>query len=475
MVAAARGEHGAAPPAVVVAAPASGNGKTTIATGLMAALGRRGHTVAPFKVGPDFIDPHFHALATGRPGRNLDANLQRAELLAPLYAHGARGADLAVIEGVMGLFDGRIGHLAPDGVSGYGSTAHVAAALGAPVLLVVDVRGYSQSLGAVVRGFISHAPGIRIAGIILNQVGSPRHVDIATAACEDVGVPVVGAVPREARMVLPERHLGLVTPDALTGDPGAQIEALADVIAGCVDLEAITDMATTDVECPPWRPPRTVSDGEDTPVIAVASGPAFGFCYPEWDECLRAAGARIVYVDPRTDCLPADTAGLFLPGGYPEEHAADLAANTTIRAQLRAAVDAGMPVYAECGGLVYLGSSLDGQPMVGAIAAEFHFGGHLHLGYREAVALTSTPMLATGRRVVGHEFHRTTMNGAAKMRGAAGAPAFAWRGGAAGAPSVTDGIATGRLHASYLHLHPAGVPEVATGLVAAARNFRLEQ
>lgn len=466
----------AAPPgAVVIAAPASGNGKTTIATGLMAALSATGRVVAPFKVGPDFIDPSFHALATGRPGRNLDANLQGADRIAPLYAHGSRGADIAVVEGVMGLFDGRIGHRAPDGVSGFGSTAHVASTLGAPVLLVVDVRGYSESLGALVRGFVGHATGTRIAGVILNQVGSPRHVEILSAACEAVGVPVVGAVPREVGIAVPSRHLGLLTPDAPHHDARATVGAIGSIIASHVDIDAIAAAATTNVECEPWQPPSgsgaSVAD-EEKPRLAVANGPAFGFRYTEWDECLRAAGAELVFFDPRTDAFPQHVHGLLLPGGYPEEHSAELAANTATREAIRNAVGAGMPVYAECGGLLYLGGALDDQPMVGAIAADFAFGGRLHLGYRDAVTLTASAILPAGRRVVGHEFHRTAMVERAE---GAGEPAFAWRGGNDGTTPVFDGVVAKRVHASYLHLHPAGVLEVATGLVDAARNFRLEQ
>src|SRR3954465_1435802 len=196
-------------PAVIVAAPASGSGKTTIATGLIGALRAAGHRVAPFKVGPDFIDPGYHALAAGRPGRNLDPVLGPEELIGPLYRHGTHDADIAVIEGVMGLFDGRIDeHIV---TPARGSTAHVAEIIGAPVLLVVDARGQSHSIAAVLQGFSTFHPGVHIGGVILNRVGSNRHEEVLRQACEAVGVPVLGAIPRHDELAVPSRHLGLVT------------------------------------------------------------------------------------------------------------------------------------------------------------------------------------------------------------------------------------------------------------------------
>lgn len=470
------------PGAVVIAAPASGNGKTTVATGLMAALAAGGRTVAPFKVGPDFIDPTFHGLATGRPGRSLDANLQGAARIAPLYAHGSAGADVSVIEGVMGLFDGRITHLAPDGVSGFGSTAHVAGEIGAPVLLVVDARGHSQSVAALVRGYATFAPGTHIAGVILNQIGSDRHTAILSDACESVGVPVFGAVPRDLELSVPSRHLGLMTPDALA-EAQRSIAAMGHAMASHVDIDAVQRLAATYVEGWTWRADTDVEDAtfvvsgdvegdSERPVIAIARGPAFGFLYAEWVEMLLARGASIAWFDPRCDPLPESANALFLPGGYPEEHAAELEANIGTREQIRGAIDRGLPVYAECGGYAYLGRSLDGHAMVGVVAERFEFSRRLTLGYRDAVAITSSPMFEAGERVVGHEFHRTSAVIGEDNEAPGHAAAWGWRDTTAGTP-VREGHVTQSIHGSYLHVHPAGVPSLVSRLVQAGQNFRL--
>lgn len=464
----------AIPGAVVIAAPASGNGKTTIATGLMAALGASGRTVAPFKVGPDFIDPSFHALATGRPGRNLDANLQGAQRIAPLYARGSAGTDVSIIEGVMGLFDGRIGHFAPDQVSGFGSTAHVAAELGAPVVLVVDARGHSQSVGALVRGYATFAPGTHIAGVILNYVGSDRHTSILTDACESVGVPVLGAVPRELDIAVPSRHLGLMTPDALA-ESERSIAAMGKAIAGHVDIEAVETLATTHVDGVLWEGSTEVENCREeggAPIVAIASGPAFGFRYAEWAEMLAAHGAELAWFDPRVDAFPVFADAVFLPGGYPEEHAEELEANAETRAGLRAAIERGLPVYAECGGYAYLGQSLDGHAMVGAVPERFEFTRRLTLGYRDAVAMNSSAFFDAGERVVGHEFHRTSAVMGDDESPSGDSRAWGWRDGQA-ANAVREGRVTSSVHGSYLHLHPAGAPKLVSRLVQAGRNFRL--
>ncbi len=230
-------------PAVVIAAPASGCGKTTVATGLIGALRRAGHMVAPFKVGPDFIDPGYHALAAGRPGRNLDPVLVGEQLIGPLYRHGSAGADIAVVEGVMGLFDGRIEETAVG--TARGSTAHVAALLGAPVILVVDARGQSHSIAALLHGFSTFDQSVRIAGVILNRVGSPRHEEVLRQACEHAGVPVFGAIPRSDELSVPSRHLGLVTAVEHGRQAHAAVEAMTALVGRHVDLAAIAATAAT--------------------------------------------------------------------------------------------------------------------------------------------------------------------------------------------------------------------------------------
>ncbi|OLR93986.1 cobyrinate a,c-diamide synthase [Actinokineospora bangkokensis] len=446
---------------LVVAAPGSGSGKTTIATGLVAALRRRGHVVAPFKVGPDYIDPGYHTLAAGRPGRNLDPVLVGEHRVAPLFRHGARGADLAVVEGVMGLFDGRIGHQVDAG--GFGSTAHVAGLLDAPVLLVVDCRGQSTSVAALLHGFRSYRPGVRIAGVVLNQVGSDRHEQVLREACADVGLPVLGAVRRAVEVDVPSRHLGLV-PAAEHGDPAVRaVAAMADLVEGSVDLAAVVDLArgAPGLPGPVWDPAAEVTPVAGRPVVAVAGGPAFTFGYAEHVELLRAAGADVAVVDPLHDPeLPPGTSALVLPGGFPEAHAEALSANEPLRAAVADLAAAGAPVHAECGGLLYLVSKLDGQPMCGVLPAEAEMTPRLTLGYRDAVATTATPLHAEGTRVAGHEFHRTrTLPGA-------GAPTWAWQ--AADGTAHREGFAWRGVHASYLHTHPAGTPGAISRFVAAA-------
>ena len=465
--------------AVVIAAPASGSGKTTVATGLVAALRRRGTAVAPFKVGPDYIDPGYHALAAGRPGRNLDPVLVGEHRIAPLARHGAAGAEIAVVEGVMGLFDGRI----PDGA---GSTAQVAALLGAPVVLVVDCRGQSRSLAALLHGFRSFDPACRIAGVVLNRVGSERHADVLRAAADEVGLPVLGALPRRDALAVPSRHLGLVTAVEHGAAATAAVDAMAELVAAHVDLDAVVALAEPLPPGPAWDPAAEVAGTPDAPcpdaelaaashassasgpgvcrertrrvprpVVAVAGGAAFTFGYAEHVELLAAAGAEVAVVDPLRDAaLPAGTAALVLPGGFPEEHAAALGANAPLREAVRALAASGAPVHAECAGLLYLCTELDGAPMCGVLPARAAMGARLVLGYRDAVALTASPLFAAGERVTGHEFHRCTVTPRAGA-----APAWGRRGG------EPEGWVEGGVHASFLHTHPAGRPGAITRLV----------
>jgi cobyrinic acid a,c-diamide synthase len=448
---------------VVVAAPASGSGKTTVATGLMGALRRAGHTVAPFKVGPDFIDPGYHALATGWPGRNLDSVLVGDELIGPLYRHGSAGADIAIVEGVMGLFDGRID---PHGGGiARGSTAHVAGILGAPVVLVVDARGQSHSVAALLHGFTTFDSTVRIVGVILNRVGSPRHADVLRQACEHAGVPVLGVIPRADELAVPSRHLGLVTAVEHGRLAHRAIDAMTELVASHVDLGAVVRAASSRVDALPWNPnvAQPVAEGV---TVAVAAGKAFSFGYPEHAELLRAAGADVVAFDPLTDPLPERAAGVVLPGGFPEEFGPELSANHVVRQQLNALALAGAPIHAECAGLTYLVDELDGQPMCGVLAGSARFTDRLTLGYRDAVAPTDSSLHVAGSRVAGHEFHRTAVTFAKQYE-----PAWAFRG--AGAVNVTDGAIHGGVHAAYLHTHAAAHPEAASRFVAAAATSKL--
>ena len=441
-------------PRVVVAAPSTGQGKTTIATGLMAALRASGLEVSGHKVGPDYIDPGYHALATGRPGRNLDPHLVGESLIAPLLLHGARGADVAVIEGVMGLHDGRIGG------NGFASTAHVAALTQTPVILVLDIGRLSRSAGAIVAGMAAYDPAVEIAGVILNQAGSDRN--IAEVVRSIRGVPVLGVVRRDERLATPSRHLGLV-PAAERAGSERVIELLGEQVAAQVDLGAVLDVARSApaLHVVPWSPTSGVEPVEtEHPVVAMAGGRAFTFRYAETEELLRAAGCSVVSFDPLTDtALPAGTRALYLGGGFPEVYAAELAANRPLLRELGEAVAAGLPTVAECAGMLYLAESLDGTPMAGILPTRTAMAERLTLRYPVATAPGDTLLTRAGEQVSGHEFHRTAATPAAGAT-----PAWLVDGEPVGFASAT-------LHASYLHVHWAGHPELAWRLAQAAAGF----
>lgn len=446
-------------PRLVIAAPASGHGKTTIATGLMAALTRAGHSVSGHKVGPDYIDPGYHALATGKPGRNLDPHLVGEHRLVPLLLHGARDADIAVVEGVMGLYDGQIGG------DGFASTAHVAAVTGTPVVLVVDISHASRSIAAVVQGMVAFDTSIRIVGVILNKAGSPRHAGEVVSALESTGVPVLGVLQRDDGIVAPSRHLGLV-PAAERDDAAHALDRLATQIAEKIDLAQLLELARSapDLKADPWDPAAEVSApagfAERRPVVAMAGGRAFTFRYTETEELLRAAGCEVVTFDPLADVtLPEGTAGLYLGGGFPEVHAAGLAANEDLREVLRRAVASGMPTVAECAGLLYLCRTVDGLPMVGALDADAVMTPKLTLSYRTAIVPADQLTGAAGTRVTGHEFHRTTVTPAS------GDPAWLIEG-------QPHGFASPTLHASYLHTHWAGHPQTAQNFAQKVHEYQ---
>ncbi|CAL9417742.1 Hydrogenobyrinate a,c-diamide synthase [Streptomyces sp. enrichment culture] len=461
-------------PRLVIAAPSSGSGKTTVATGLMAALTARGLAVSPHKVGPDYIDPGYHALATGRVGRNLDAYLCGPELVGPLFAHGARGCDIAVVEGVMGLYDGAAGE------GELASTAQVAKLLRAPVVLVVDASSQSRSVAALVHGFASWDPEVRIGGVILNKVASDRHEELLREALESAGTPVLGVLRRAAPVETPSRHLGLVP---VAERRAAAVDAVAAmaarVEAGC-DLEGLVALArgAGALSCAAWDaagavgssppPPLPVPPGRprprtpDGPTVAVAGGAAFTFSYAENAELLAAAGAEVVAFDPlRDEGLPDGTRGLVIGGGFPEVYAAELSANEPLRKAVAALAESGAPVAAECAGLLYLCRELDGLPMCGVLDASARMSGRLTLGYRDAVAVTDGTLAVAGTRMRGHEFHRTVVE-----PGAGAAPAWGMR-----APERrVEGFVQRGVHASYLHTHWASEPGVARRFVERCRT-----
>jgi cobyrinic acid a,c-diamide synthase len=456
-------------PRLVVAAPASGHGKTTVATGLMAALRARGLVVSPHKVGPDYIDPGYHALATGRPGRNLDPVLCGEDLVAPLFRHGAQGADIAVVEGVMGLYDGR-------GTSSYGSTAHVAALLDAPVVLVVDAAAQGRSVAALVSGFAAFDKRVRLAGVVLNRVGSDRHEQILRSAVGDLGIPVLGCLRRLDAVATPSRHLGLVPAAERANEAVETVRRLGALIAASLDLDAVLALAHSASALPgsAWVPEQALAepsrrsgrdDGDRTrespPVVAVAGGAAFTFCYAETTELLAAAGAQVTTFDPLHDeDLPAGTRGLIIGGGFPEVYAETLSANEALRKNVAALAAGGVPVSAECAGLLYLTRELDGMPMCGVLDARAAMTDRLTLGYREAVAASDSALTTTGTRLAGHEFHRTSVE---PSHGDSDRQSPAWR-----IDGRAEGFVAGNVHASYVHLHWAGRPSIAARFVDAA-------
>ncbi|MGW0085555.1 cobyrinate a,c-diamide synthase [Streptomyces sp. NPDC003393] len=449
----------AAVPRLVVAAPASGSGKTTVATGLMAALAGRGLSVSPHKVGPDYIDPGYHALATGRVGRNLDAYLCGPELVGPLFRHGARGCDIAVVEGVMGLFDGAAGE------GELASTAQVAKLLRAPVVLVVDASSQSRSVAALVHGFLTWDPRVRVGGVILNKVASDRHEELLREALDSAGVPVLGVLRRAPQVDTPSRHLGLVPVAERRAAAVEAVAAMGAQVAGGCDLDALVALARsagplTDAA---WEAAEAVAGPSPAGtalaagVVAVAGGEAFTFSYAEHAELLTAAGADVVPFDPlRDERLPEGTRGLVVGGGFPEVYAAELSANEPLRKAVADLALSGAPVAAECAGLLYLCRELDGRPMCGVLDATARMSERLTLGYRDAVAVGDSALAAAGTRMRGHEFHRTVVE-----PGAGAAPAWGLR-----APvRRVEGFVQQGVHASYLHTHWAAAPGVARRFV----------
>jgi len=458
-------------PRVVIAAPGSDHGKTSVTTGLLAALRGAGLAVSPHKVGPDYIDPGYHGMAAGRPGRNLDPWLVGEEQIVPMFLHGALApvpADIAVVEGVMGLFDGKAGPPGSDPRDDFASTAHVARLLAAPVVLVVDASGMAASAAALVHGFATFDPRVRLGGVIFNKVGTERHEQLLRDAAQAAGVAVLGMIRRDARLALPSRHLGLVPARELGGDAEAAVSALAVAVAAQVDLAAVTDLARSAGPLPAVpapAPPTTQAPPGPAPRLAMAAGPAFTFGYAEHAELLSAAGAEVVTFDPlRDEHLPDGVAGLVIGGGFPEEHATSLSANGRLRDEVAALARAGAPVVAECAGLLYLSRSLDGHPMCGVLDVDTVMTGRLTLGYRDAVAVTASPLGPAGTRVHGHEFHRTAIQDPGSTEPAA------WRWQAQGGV-VSEGFVRGGVHASYLHTHWNGIPGAAARVTAAAADY----
>ncbi len=450
------------PRSLVIAGTHSSVGKTTITVGLIAALRARGLTVQPYKVGPDYIDPGHHSLAAGRISRNLDTWMMSPERMVALFDETARGADVALVEGVMGLFDG----------FGYddetGSTAQVAKLLGAPVLLVVDASKLARSAAALARGFQQFDRDVALAGFIVNRVGSESHGrGVASAITAATGLPVLGWLPRDEGLHVPERQLGLI-PSAESGRWTEYVRIAGERVARHIDLDAVLRLADTRRETSiPAAPAQ-----HGSVVIAVARDEAFHFCYEENLALLRQAGATLKFFSPlHDDALPEDTAGILLSGGFPEIYAETLSANVRMHQALRQVHERRLPIYAECGGLMYLTNAIvDGEgrrfPMAGLLPGHSVMTRRLTLGYRQARAAAASWFLQDRECVRGHEFHYSSW-----VDRPADLPAAYWllpRDGTGEA--IPEGACVDNLWASYLHVHFWGKPELPRRFVAACEE-----
>ncbi|MFK2824096.1 cobyrinate a,c-diamide synthase [Bacillus sp. B190/17] len=452
---------------IMIAGTGSGAGKTTVTLGLLAAFHASGRTVQGFKCGPDYIDSAYHTAVTGRPSRNLDSWMIDRQTVRDIYARGAADADLSIVEGVMGYFDGK------DPLNNEGSSADISELLDCPVLLVVNCASMARSAAAIVKGFQAMDPSGSIAGVIANRVGSESHFHIVKAAIEqECGVPVVGYLKKESTIAIPERHLGLV-PSVERGELSGFFGGLGDLVSSTFDLDAIWNLAQapriTESEQSIFKQKQEVSVK-----IAVAKDAAFNFYYKENFELLEASGAELLFFSPlANEAIPKEADGLYIGGGFPEEFAARLAENEAAKASVQHSIAEGMPTLAECGGFMYLTSSIedtegDVYPMTGVISGKVTMQKKLAaLGYRELTGMHSNFLLPAGEKARGHEFHYSTFSGEQIL------PA-AWKStGRSG--EKEEGAATQHLVAGYSHIHFASSPEMARRFVRACRDYQTNQ
>ena len=443
---------------IVIAGVRSGVGKTTIASGIMGALTRRGLKVQPFKAGPDYIDPSYHQLACGVPSRNLDTWLCEHSTVLELFQRASAGRDVSVVEGVMGVFDGH------SSLTEEGSTAQLAKLLGAPVILIADAAKVARSVAAEILGYQQFDPNLNVAGVILNGVGSERHLEFCKPQIEaTTGLPVLGYLPRKDEFIQPERHLGLIP--TVEGTVARQwYDSIINQVEATMDVDAILKLAQT-ANTPQATP--SVYPEQSLPArttIAVAQDMAFNFYYQDSLDLLSAWGAELVPFSPLEDSkLPEGANGLYLGGGFPELFASQLAENAPMHQAIRKAVAAGVPVYAECGGLMYLGKSLsdlegETHSMVGVIPAESAMSqSRLTLGYREVESCTDSPVLQKGQRVRGHEFHWST------LANQPGPEESVYK--VVDQDNRPDGFRKGNVWASYVHIHLGSKQGLATRFV----------
>jgi cobyrinic acid a,c-diamide synthase len=463
-----------ATPGIVVAALRGGSGKTIFSVGIIAALKSLGRSVAPFKKGPDYIDAGWLALAAGRPCYNLDTFLIDREIILGSYHAHTRNTDFTLIEGNRGLYD-------CIDTQGETSTAELAKLLNLPVILCLDATKTTRTMAAVVGGITAFDPKVRIGGVVLNRVAGKRHQSILTRSIEAyTGVPVLGAVPKLRQQRFPERHMGLVpTPEHSWASPA--IDAIRDVAENHLDIDRIQRLAETaePVDTGSWPlasgSAATTADA-DAPVIGILRDSAFQFYYPENLEALEAAGARLVFTSPLQDDHLPRVHGLYIGGGFPETHARELEASVSFRRELKLLADNGLPIYAECGGLMYLGHRLvlnDGTfDMAGVLPAEFGFSrrpqGH---GYTIVRVDRQNPYFEPGTTLLGHEFHYSSVT---SWKGAPENLAFSMERGS-GFWEGRDGVCVNNVLATYTHIHALGTPAWARALVEQARIYRSHQ
>ena len=453
--------------AFAIAGERSGVGKTTVTLALLAALRRRGLAVQSFKVGPDYIDPMFHQRVTGRACRNLDPVLTSEAYVQQCFQKHAATADCALVEGVMGLFDGATG------AEDYASTAHIARLLNIPIVLVIDCSRLSRSVAAIAHGYRTFDPRLQFAGVILNRVGSDRHLELLKAALDSINLPILGVLRRETALTIPDRHLGLV-PTAELPDLDRLFDRLADLADTCFDWPQLLPL----IQQPVSQSELLIANhqlptAKSSVRIAIAQDPAFSFYYADNLDLLAEAGAELIPWSPLQDPdLPQDIQGLYFGGGFPEVFAAQLADNFPVRQAVKNAIAAGMPTYAECGGLMYLCQQIvdfeqQTWPMVGVLPTTAVMGGRLTLGYRQAIAQQASFLFPAGTKVYGHEFHRSTMTTAPN-------PALfhSWRyDQSQPTEAVLEGWRSHQVHASYLHLNWGATPDIPTQFVKACVQF----
>ena len=446
-------------PRLLIAAPSSGGGKTTITTGVMAALSGD-MVVQGFKVGPDYIDPSYHTVATDRISHNIDTWMLPVDQIERIYFQGQQGADISIIEGVMGLFDGI------DGRTERGSSAEVAKLLNAPVIVVVDVRALSRSAGAIALGIKNFDPALNVAGVIANRVGSPKHAQMVTDAIEGVGLEVIGCIPSHASLNVPERHLGLFTAGEREEATKTFIQEAKKMVLDKLDIDRLVAIAKNTPDIKISIPKILETQGKKVR-IAVARDEAFCFYYQDNFNLLEAAGAETVFFSlVRDDKLPENISGLYLGGGYPELYAAQIANNASIRAAIRQAILSGLPTYAECGGLMtltnhYIDSEGTKYPMVDVVPGYTQMTNQLKIGYLEVLSLKNTLLLKKGAVARGHEFHYSEW----VMEGSIDCHAYVVK-SRDGSMERLVGFTKGNLLVSYVHIHFASNPDVAADFVA---------